>query len=433
MNAARYVTRALPAVAVVACLLATAALAQQQLQGTIRYAWWGGPARIAKTNAVVDLFVKQNPGATVIRESGDFASYWDKLSIQGVGRNQPCAISMQSRYLDQYAGTGMLRPLDDLIASGAISLKGVGQSVIDTGREPDGKLYMIPYGVSSFAIFINRSMLDRIGMSMPGPNWSWDDFARLAKDAQKKLPRHVNAVALLGGNSEIFFTFVLGRGEPVFTPQGIGFSKKTLTDWYGMWEDMRKAGATQPADVAAEINRSIIEDAPIALGRVMIDEKPPNQFEAHQTVLTKANGDTLDMQKFPNGAAGPGEYVQSNGIGIGSNCDANGTKIAAALIDFWEQSDEGARIYASDNGLVAVDRQQEAQLTDTTITPARARQIRVHQGVIRMAKPMLWPPYYNNIDRLMVRNYQAVAFGQISIEVAVDQFFDEASKLAKKP
>jgi multiple sugar transport system substrate-binding protein len=292
---------------------------------------------------------------------------------------------------------------------------------------------MIPYGVSSFAVFINRSMLEHIGMQMPGPNWSWDDFARLAKEAQKKLPRHVNAVALLGGNSEIFFTFVLGRGEQVFTPHGIGFSKQTLTDWYRMWEDLRKAGATQPADVAAEINRSIIEDAPIARGRVMIDEKPPNQFEAHLTVLTKATGDVLDMQKFPNGSAGPGEYVQSNGISIGSNCDANGTKIAAALIDFWEQNDEGARIYASDNGLVAVDRQQEAQLADATITPARARQIRIHQAIIKMAKPMLWPPYYNDIDRLMVRNYQAVAFGQMTIEAAVDQFFDDAAKLARKP
>ncbi len=325
----------------------------------------------------------------------------------------------------------MLRPLDDLVASGAISLEGVGQSVIDTGREPDGKLYMIPYGVSSFVVLINRSMLDRIGMKMPGPDWTWDDFVRLAKDAQKKLPRHVNAVALLGGNSEIFFNFVLSRGEPVFTSQGLGFSKQTLIDWYRMWEDLRKAGATQSADVAAEINRSIIEDAPIALGRVMIDDKPPNQFEAHQTVLTKANGDVLAMQKFPNGPAGPGEYVQTNGIAIGSNCDANGTKIAAALIDFWEQNDEGARIYASDNGLVAVDRQQEAQLADTTISPARAGQIRVHQDIIKMAKPMLWPPFYINVDRLMVRNYQAVAFGQITIEAAVDQFFDEAAKLAK--
>jgi ABC-type glycerol-3-phosphate transport system substrate-binding protein len=45
---------------------------------------------------------------------------------------------------------------------------------------------------------------------------------------------------------------------------------------------------------------------------------------------------------------------------------------------------------------------------------------------------MIWPPFYNAIDKLMVRNYQAVAFGQMTIEAAADQFFDEAAKLAKQ-
>ncbi|MFI4981644.1 MAG: ABC transporter substrate-binding protein [Nevskiales bacterium] len=412
--------------------IADAARADEKLAGSIRYSWWGGPVRTQKTNAVVDLFVTANPGVAVTREAGDFNSYWDKLSVQAAAHNQPCAISMQSRYLDQYARAGVLRPLDDLVASGAISLRGVAKSVVDTGREPDGKLYMVPYAVSSFAVVFNRSMMERAGVQAPGPDWSWADFAQIAKQAQPKLPARVKAVALLGGTSEIFFTWVLGRGEAVFTQTGLGFSKQTLIDWYRFWEDVRKAGVTQTAEVAAEVNRSIIEDAPVALGKVMIDEKPPNQFEAHLNVLAKATGDVLDMQKFPNGPAGPGELVQSNGISIGSNCNANDTKLAAALTSFWEQNDEGARIYASDNGLVAVDRQQEAQLTDATATPPRSRQIRRHQDIIRLAKPMLWPPFYNAIDKLMVRNYQAVAFGQMTIEAAVDQFFDEAAKLAKQ-
>jgi multiple sugar transport system substrate-binding protein len=412
--------------------LAIDASADDTLHGAIRYSWWGGPVRSNKTNAVVDLFVKANPGVAVTREYGDFNSYWDKLSVQAAAHNQPCAISMQSRYLDQYARADVLRPLDDLVASGAISLQGVAKSVVDTGREPNGKLYMIPYAVSSFAIFFNRTLMDKAGVQPPGPDWTWADFARIAKEAQPKLPARVKAVALLGGTSEMFFTWVLGRGEPVFTQAGLGFSKQTLIDWYRFWEDLRKAGVTQTAEVAAEVNRSIIEDAPIALGKVMIDEKPPNQFESHLTVLAKATGDVLDMQKFPNGPAGPGELVQSNGISIGSDCNADDTKIAAALINFWEQNDEGARIYASDNGLVAVDRQQEAQLAGTGATEARTRQIRRHQDIIRLARPMIWPPFYNAIDKLMVRNYQAVAFGQMTIEAAADQFFDEAAKLAKQ-
>src|SRR5258707_3303820 len=122
----------------------------------------------------------------------------------------------------------------------------------------------------------------------------------------------------------------------------------------------------------------------------------------------------------------------TNGISIVSICSANDMKLAAALINFWDQNDEGARIYASDNGLVAVDRQQEEQLTGVGATPPRSRQIKRHQDIIRLAKPMLWPPFYNAVDKLMVRNYQAVAFGQLTIEAAVDQVFDEAAKLAQQ-
>lgn len=406
--------------------------AQESPRGAIRFSWWGGPVRTAKTNAVIDLFLKHDPGVTVTREPSDFQAYWDRLSIQSAAHGQPCAISMQSRYIDQYARGSVLRPLDDLVASGAISLKGVRQSVIDTARQPDGKLYMIPYGVSTLAVFYNRSLLDRAGIAPPGPNWTWDDLAKIARAAQPKLPRRVYAIALLGGQAEMFFPWVLGHGEKVFTPNGIGFSKPTMIAWYRYWEDLRKAGVTQSAEATAEIHRSIIENSPIALGRVMIDEKPPNQFEAHLTVLKKATGDTLEMQKFPDGPKGSGEIVLSNGIGIGSNCNPNDTRAAAALIDFWEQNDEAAKLFASDNGLVAVDRQQDEQFNNPATSPAVGRQIRLTQEDIRIARPMLWPAYYNQFIDLLVRNYQAVSFGQMSIEAAVDQFFEQAAKLAKQ-
>ena len=164
----------------------------------------------------------------------------------------------------------------------------------------------------------------------------------------------------------------------------------------------------------------------------MIDEKPPNQFEAHLTVLKKATGDALEMQKFPDGPKGSGEIVLSNGIGIGSNCNANDTRAAAALINFWEQNDEASKLFASDNGLVAVDRQQDQQFNDPATSPAVGRQIRLTQQDIAIARRSLRQPtqpvHRPGVAQLPKR-YRS---GRLSIEAAVDQFFEQAAKLAKQ-
>ena len=105
----------------------------------IRVAWWGSTQRIAKTNAVIDLFEEANPDIQVERESRDWLPYWDKLNIESAANNQPCGIQMQSRFLQQFAPTGALRPLDDLVEAGDIDLSGVAESYIQSGRGDDGQ------------------------------------------------------------------------------------------------------------------------------------------------------------------------------------------------------------------------------------------------------------------------------------------------------
>ncbi len=405
--------------------------AEAALSGTIRFSWWGGPARNQKTNAVCDLFEKHEPGVKISREIADFQPYWDKLAVQSAAHNQPQAIQMQSRYINQYARGDTLRPLDDLVASGALSLDGIAEAALATGRQPDGKLYMQPYGIFFITSIFNTSMLQRVGLQPPRFDWTWDDFTGMAKTAAAKLPAGVNAVALLGGEAEPFFAWVGGHGEPVFGPKGLGFSKATMIAWYRMWEDLRKSGATYSADMMMEVHRSSIEDAPIALGKLMIDVKPANQLQAHIDVLHKSGSDMLDIQKQPSGPAGAGEVVGTNGIAIAGNCAPAEIPIAAAFVNFFAHDPAGAKVYASDNGAVAEKALQDAQIADPATSFGTRRQLQLLQQVLTIAKPEAYPKYYQAILLLLQRNYQAVAFGTMTIEQAVDQFFNEAERIIK--
>jgi multiple sugar transport system substrate-binding protein len=412
-------------------LLRTGRLRAEELRGAIRFSWWGGPARNAKTNAVCDLFETKYPGIKITREIADWQPYWDKLSVQSAGHNQPQAVQMQSRYIDQYANGGALRALDDLVQAGLIDLSGIAAPALATGRQPDGKMYMAPYGIFTLTSMFNKTMMEQVGVSPPRFEWTWDDFVAITKAAAKRLPRGTYATALLGGEIEPFYPWVIGHGEALFTDQGLGLSKPTLIAWYQMWEDLRKSQVSYSADMMSEVQRSSIENAPIALGKVMMDVKPANQLQAHQDVIAKLGKYTLDIQKQPSGPKGPGEMVGCNGISIGGDANEQDAKVAATFINFFLRDPAGAKMFASDNGVVSVKSLQDAQLADPTTSYGTRRQIELLQRVLTIARPEVYPHYYQALLALLQRNYQAVAFESLSIEKAADQFFIEAGKLAK--
>ncbi|MEO1016444.1 MAG: extracellular solute-binding protein, partial [Pseudomonadota bacterium] len=189
----RQIGLAMSALAMIAIAgMTTPISAQEDLEGEIRFSWWGGQLRNEKTDQILQLFEEENPGVTVIRENSDWLPHWDKLTIQSAAGNQPCAIQMQTRWLATYAKPNILRPLDDLLEAGELDVRGIAEPVMNSSRGDDGKLYMIPSGVFYFAMMYNKTMLEEAGMELPEGDWTWNDFAELIREIAPKLPEGVN-------------------------------------------------------------------------------------------------------------------------------------------------------------------------------------------------------------------------------------------------
>ena len=256
-------------------LMVTAANADTQ----IRFSWWGGQSRNEKTDKILQLFEKDNPGITVTREASDWQPHWDKLTIQASAGNQPCTIQMQTRWLATYAKPDILRPLDDLLKDGKLDVRGIAQPVLDSGRGDDGKLYMIPSGVFYFALMYNKSMMEDAGVAAPSPTWTWSDFAKFVMAAKPKLPDGVNATHNMGRETDAFVTWVQTQGYKVWDGRKLGFPEKVTTDWFKYWEDLRKGGFTDSPEEAVSDNGSLIEESNIANGRTFITNRPPNRLD----------------------------------------------------------------------------------------------------------------------------------------------------------
>ena len=402
----------------------------EEIEGTLRFSWWGSQIRNEKTNAVIDLFEEAYPNVTIQRETADFFPHWEKLTVQAAANDQPCIIQMQSRFMSNYAPRNVLRPLDDLVEAGAIDTSGVPDVFMDSGRY-DGELYSIPTGVFYFVMMYNADYLAQAGLEEPTPEWTWDDLKQLLLDAVGQMPEGVAPAQNMGPDPEPFYAYIQSHGQPVFDEASLGFDQQLMIDWFEMWEELREAGATNSIEAVVEEPDSF-EESNLGVGSVMLDNKAANQLDGHQDALDAApNAEgTLKMQKHPNGPEGAGDDLGTNGMSIGANCPEENVPAAAAWINFFLNNEEGAEIYASDNGVVTVESLREAQINDPNTLPGQKRNLELIDTIVEFEpEPVVYPPGYAALLEAQERAYESVAFGRQSVEEAVDEFFSEAERL----
>ncbi len=419
--------------ALMSSTLITPAIAQD-LTGDIRFSWWGSTTRNAKAEQIVSMFEEEYPGVSVSPEPGEWGSYWDKLTVQSASGNQPCAITMQSRWLAQYSDPAILTPLDDLVESGAINTAGIAPAVLDGGRGADGNLYFIPHGVFFFTVYMNKTVIEEAGLEMPGEGWTWDSMAEFARELATHLPDGSYAIGNGGTGMDVFTNWVQGRGEALFNADGsVGFTKETVQGFFDYWEALRQDGITEAADQMSELPDNVIDDTLLANGRIMIDFRPANQVDAHQRVLdVAASGQELTMLGYPAGPAGYGDDLGANGLAIGANCDGSDKDSAVAFINFFTQDPEAAAVYASDNGVVSVDALREAQLQDPATSDGQLQAVNMLGVVGPRARTAFFPAGgYAAVSSTLMSTYEAVAFGQMSTEDAAERLISQVTRLVR--
>jgi multiple sugar transport system substrate-binding protein len=335
---------------------------------------------------------------------------------------------MQTRQLATYAKPTILMPLDDLVASGALDVTGIPQPVLDASRGADGNLYMIPSGVFYFAMMRNVQMAETAEAAAGVPPleypYSWDDYAAYVRALKDALPEGSVPSRNLGSQQDAFVVWVQGNGEKLFEGNTVTFTKETATKWFEYWSQMREEGLTESAEeMIAEVG-AMTEESGLPNGRQMIGIAPPNQLGSVQKIAdTVIPGAKIDIMLYPTGPNDTvGIDLGANGIAIGANCPADKLPASVAWINFFTQDDRAAQIYQSDNGVVAIDEQAQAQASNPETQPTQVRMIEIYREVAPTAKPVLWPAgAYQALTDTLGRANEAVAFGQLTPAEGADQ------------
>jgi len=415
-----------------ASLLATRARAQEK-KIDMRISWWGSDDRHQKTLKLIKLWESRNPGATMAAQYGGLIGYQDKLSTEFAGHNAPDIMQIADNR-EALIASGRLLRLDAAAASGQLDLSDVNKSVLES-LKVDGKLYSLPWGLACACFFLDTKVFADAKVELPEMGWTWDDFARTAKAISKASPRGMYGSADIwapaGTRAFYPFEFFLRqRGKTAFTPAGkLGFGAGELTEWFSFWDELRHTGAVPPAEVTALENG--FETSPLIAGRAAM-------YPINSSIASSLQGLTqhkLIVLPFPNGIGstalgGPqyGQFVNAS-MQIFVNAETKYPKQAIDFLNAVANDPEFAKVQMMSRGVPMSAK--IADLLTPEISPVEQSMV----GMIRFVQThsttlfVPWPKAGSQIQDLMQRSHQEIAFGQANVAQTVAKFLDEAGQI----
>jgi multiple sugar transport system substrate-binding protein len=392
------------------------------VEGDVGYSFWGSPARAEKVNDVIGLFENAYPGASVSPEVAEYVSYVERLTVRAAGGDLACATGIQSAFFAPYANNGALRPLDDLIQSGQIDTSGIPEDVLAAGQV-DGVQYMVPTGTFVRLSAYNEGLVRAAGASTPNDDMTWEDWADWLRQLQAGLPEGVYATENEGGTMWTFTAWVIGHGEEMFDDSGLAFDKQLLAEYFEYWIDLAEDGvAIPPASIPAQ--NGPLELSPLALGTAVTGTRDiPHLYIIENELSSSGTPTTVGSVSIPSESQQSANVLGSNGIAIPENCDDVVT--AAAFANFFLNDVDAAVAFQSDNGIVTNTDAQEALLADPATPEGVKRSIETFGSLSETGDltTTTYPEGLGSLTTELLRLYQSAAFGETSIDAAVDEFF----------
>jgi len=93
---------------------------------------------------------------------------------------EPDVFYVDIAYYQEWAKSGVLLPVDDLMASTGTTKDMFIPSLIDA-FSTDGKVYGIAKDFNTLGLFYNKDLFDKAGVAYPTDSWTWTDMQTAAK------------------------------------------------------------------------------------------------------------------------------------------------------------------------------------------------------------------------------------------------------------
>ncbi len=139
---------------------------------------WTGPDGDVM-RGMVKKYNDSHPGVQVTLTTQQWTPLFDKFAVSIKSGNQPDVLAMHGPDIPQFAATGVLEPLDDVVAKQGFKAADFAKPAWD-GTIYQGKQYAFPLDLHMHGVYYNASMFEKAGVQAPTDWISGDDFIKLA-------------------------------------------------------------------------------------------------------------------------------------------------------------------------------------------------------------------------------------------------------------
>lgn len=413
-----------------AALLATAVLAVTAACGSgsdggsadgkvvLRFSYWGSDARQKMTEEAIKKFEEKNPTIDVEGEFSDFASYYESLSTKVAASDAPDVITLEIRALREYATRGTLADLSSKVNTADVDAK-----VLATGAL-DGKQYAIPTGVNAFSLIVNPALVESSGQKLPDDtSWTWDDYVKLASGITSGSDGKVTGTQL-SWNPAYLEIFAAQKGEPFYQGNQLGVSPQTITEWWGIMQNLIKDKGAPDAAKSSEIGATSVDQSLLGTNSGAMGMWWSNQLGA----VVKASGQNLELLRMPKlpGATTGGMFMQP-AMFYSASAKTEHAAEAAKFIDFMINDPEAGAIVLSDRGLPASSKVLAA-VRDKLPEADQKTLAFLDEAKGELKDPPAAPPKgASAMEEMLTRYSEEVMFGRMEPAEAAQKFIAEAN------
>ncbi len=134
----------------------------------------------------IEEFEKKYPNVEIQYDSGilkdDYSEYISQKALNG---ELPDVFMVLPEDFNTFSSVGLLKDLDFLIESDTgFDVKDFYEGCYDAG-EFNGSQYALPYESVPTLMFVNKTLLEREGIQIPGNQWTWEDFYDICQKVTK--------------------------------------------------------------------------------------------------------------------------------------------------------------------------------------------------------------------------------------------------------
>jgi multiple sugar transport system substrate-binding protein len=318
----------------------------------LRFAWWGNSVRDERTNQVVQLFMRANPGVTVEPEPTAWDGYWSKMNTQVAGGNLPDVMQQSTTYIQQYTERNQLVDFYTVRDRGLLDLSKWPESSLGSGIL-FGKLVGLDIGTNTWGMAVDAEALRRAGISVGDTKWTWQDDERIAIEVFQKTGIQTMPITSF---DQVVENIVRQFGDSLFSrdqksfgfinnPAAIAAVKEVQFD---MQLRLKAAGALYNIEDAFVMGKAM-EEEPFSLGRTWNTYTWSNQYVGFKTAAKRP----IEYYITPSisGMKAPyGTYYHPS-MYISMLSSSRNQDLAAKFINFFVNDIEANRILMAERGV----------------------------------------------------------------------------------